>query len=110
MTRRTAGRSLTAAAALATFAVTARAQDAGAVSTGVPPAEVARRLDEIEKSVQLLQDRLGRQTQAPSPANSVVRRLDDLEKQVADLDRALKQAERKLADLERRLKRAEAKP
>lgn len=98
----------TAAALAALCAASAPARDAVAPSTNPAPAELQRRLDELEKSVQVLQERLGKQAGIPTPATSVEKRLDDIERKLAALERAVDQSERKAAELERRIRRAEA--
>lgn len=64
--------------------------------------DVGNRLEALEKSLGMVEARLGRAMQTPSLSNNIERRLQDLEKRLAALDRNLKRMDESLRKLESR--------
>ena len=61
---------------------------------------LVQRLDQLEKGLNTVSNRLGRATQAATPSNCMEKRLADAERKLAQLERDLDQLNRRVQRLE----------
>ena len=87
---------------LLSAALSARSLHAQADAPRAPEngTNLVQRLDQVEKGLNTVSNRLGRATQSATPSNCVEKRLTDAERKLAQLERDLEQLTRRVQRLE----------